>query len=107
MRLFLCVALILLTAMLSGCLPPYGATGTWSLVTVGKGVIPNVSIDNSVEPSKVGRARAEYVPFVAFGDCSIKAAMLDGEITKIHHIDYETVSVIFFYGKFETVVYGQ
>ena len=44
---------------------------------------------------------------VAFGDCSIKSAMKDGGITKIHHVDSSSMNVLYFFFKYETIVYGE
>ena len=44
---------------------------------------------------------------VAFGDCSIKSAMKDGGITKIHHVDSTSKNFLFFMFKYDTIVYGE
>ena len=44
---------------------------------------------------------------VAFGDCSIKSAMKDGGITKIHHVDSKSTQFAFLMYKYDTIVYGE
>jgi len=44
---------------------------------------------------------------VAYGDASIDAAMKDGGIIKVHHIDYESMNILGFYARFTTIVYGE
>ena len=58
--------------------------------------------------SKVGTATAEsFLGFIAMGDASIEAAMKDGGITKIHHVDYESKNILGIYATFTVVVYGE
>ena len=44
---------------------------------------------------------------VAFGDCSINSAMKDGGITKIHHVDSSSMNILYFFFKYDTIVYGE
>jgi hypothetical protein len=58
--------------------------------------------------TKVGTAMATTVlGLVATGDASIETAMRNGGITRIHHVDYQAKSILFFYGEFTTIVYGE
>ncbi len=41
------------------------------------------------------------------GDASISAAMAEGGITKIHHVDSKVFQVLGLYAKYETIVYGE
>jgi len=62
----------------------------------------------TVRATKVGTAMAKTVlGLVATGDASIETAMRNGGITRIHHVDYEAKSILFFYGEFTTIVYGE
>ena len=63
--------------------------------------------DQSVGTSKVGKAKTAGIIGIATGDCSIKAAMEAGGITKIHHIDHETTNILGLISSFTTVVYGE
>lgn len=63
---------------------------------------------NAASASKVGTAMAKTIlGWIATGDASIEAAMKNGGIRKIHHVDYEAKSILFFYGEFTTIVYGE
>ncbi len=57
--------------------------------------------------SKVGRAEAWGILVFATGDASISAAMRNGGITRIHHVDHETLSILGVYAKYTTIVYGE
>jgi hypothetical protein len=58
--------------------------------------------------SKVGTATAEsFLGAIAVGDASIEAAMKDGGITKVHHVDYESKNILGIYATFTVVVYGE
>ena len=63
---------------------------------------------NAGGSAKVGTAMAKTIlGWVATGDASIEAAMKNGGIRKIHHVDYHAKSILFFYGEFTTTVYGE
>ncbi len=57
--------------------------------------------------SKVGQSEATGIICVATGDASIEAAMKDGGITKVHHVDVKYMSILGLYGKATTTVYGE
>lgn len=44
---------------------------------------------------------------VALGDSSIDAAMTQGKITKIHHVDYRLQSVFGLVATYTVIVYGE
>jgi len=98
--------ILLLTAavVMTGCVmvstPVYGG-----LFTQTKGAVSGV--DNTVGQGKVGKAEAEGIIIVGTGDASIKTAMENGGITKIHHVDHESFSVLGVYAKYTTIVYGE
>ena len=99
------IVLVLVAAVtLTGCVmvssPVYGG-----LFTQTKG--PVTRVDNSVGQTKVGKAEAQGIIIVGTGDASIKAAMENGDITKIHHVDHESFSVLGVYSRYTTIVYGE
>jgi hypothetical protein len=57
--------------------------------------------------SKVGRAQAHGILIFATGDASISAAMKNGGITRIHHVDSLTTNFFGVYATYETIVYGE
>jgi hypothetical protein len=44
---------------------------------------------------------------VGIGDCSIQTIAHNAHITKIQHVDYETFSCLFVFGKLTVTVYGE
>ena len=48
-----------------------------------------------------------YFGLVALGDCCIKSAMKDGGITKIHHVDSSSMNFMYFFFKYDSIVYGE
>lgn len=48
-----------------------------------------------------------YVGLFARGDASIDAAVKQGGLTKITHVDYKAFSVLGVYARLETYVYGE
>jgi len=58
--------------------------------------------------TKTGEAMATSIlGLVATGDASITAASANAGITKVHHVDFHTWSVLGVYAKFTTKVYGE
>ena len=104
MRVLICVAVLAAMLVLSGC------------ASMALGPVPSaITIDQrgpvAVGPassmgSKVGRAKAEGILLVSYGDASISAAAQSVGITKIHHVDNETLNVFGIYARYETIVYG-
>jgi hypothetical protein len=57
---------------------------------------------------KVGTAICTSIlGLVAQGDASIETAARNGGITKIHHVDYHSTSILGIYATFTTTVYGE
>jgi len=105
MRLLLCVLLLVSTVVvLEGCTWP-NAPVLAPLVVGQNG--PVAGFDTSVKGTRVGRAKAEGIILVGYGDASINAAKIKGNITKIHHVDSEVMNIFGIYSRYETVVYGE
>ena len=64
-------------------------------------------IDNSVKPVKKGTATASGIICFTEGDASIKAAMDNGNIKKIHHVDYKVKNILGIVGSTTTIVWGE
>ena len=103
-RRLLAVWPLLAVMLCVGCVVPrYGAVlapimDTKSTVAVG---------DTEVGYSKVGESIAYGIILVGYGDASIKAAMEDGGITRIHHVDSEELNILNIYCKQTVRVYGE
>ena len=105
MRLLLSLVAVSALLATAGCVYSYAPVNA-GIVASQKG--PYITaIDNAAASNKVGRAKAEGILIVGFGDASIATAMKEAGITKIHHIDTEIVNVIGIYSRYETVVYGE
>jgi hypothetical protein len=66
-----------------------------------------VSTGPATTSPKTGRADAFGIVMFATGDASISAAASNGGITRIHHVDFETMSILGIYAKYTTIVYGE
>ena len=66
-----------------------------------------VSAGPAATGPKVGRSEAWGVLVFSTGDASISAAMANGGISKIHHVDHETQNILGIWAKYTTIVYGE
>lgn len=98
--LFPAVAAVALT----GCIHPAPVD---SLIMVDEVVTGAEFIDNSVQMKKAGHSVSKHVLIFGTGDASIRAAMRDGEITKVHHVDHKSTNVLGLYMSNETIVWGE
>ncbi len=58
--------------------------------------------------AKVGTGECTSIlGLFAIGDCSISTAMKNGNITKIHHVDHDAMSILWIYAKYTVKVYGE
>lgn len=99
----LCLALFAVTVM-SGCAvangPVYGG-----LFTQAKGPVAATS---NTSGTKMGTSEAiSILGLVGTGDASISAAMQNGGIKSITHVDNEVFSVLGLFARYTTVVYGK
>jgi len=97
-------SVLVCASVLSGC-TVVGQAPVTSLVTLNeKGPI---AAGPAMGSGKIGRAEAWGILVFATGDASISAAMRNGGITQIHHVDHETSSFLGVYAKYITIVYGE
>jgi hypothetical protein len=91
-------------ALLSGC-AAMGHGPVMAPITINmKGP---VSAGPAATGPKVGRAEAWGILVFATGDASISAAAANGGITRIHHVDHETLNILGIYAKYTTIVRGE
>lgn len=97
------VMLFLLAPLfLSGCATPYPSGIVYTDVK-----FPLMATSNA-SSEKVGTSECKsYFFLFATGDASIEAAMKNGGITKIHHIDWDAYNVLGIYGRYKVTVYGE
>ncbi len=88
----------------SGCTAPNGPVFA-PIVIDAYG--PVAGFDNNVRSDKVGRAMAKGIIMVGTGDASIERAAANGRITRIHHVDSQSMNILGVYSQYETVVYGE
>ena len=95
---FYFLVILLLIVLLSGCV----ANIKTPMVAL------SIDYESNMYP-KVGFASCKQFVWVFMdGDCSLSAAMQDGGITKVHHIDTSVTVIVFgAYSRFTTVVYGE
>ena len=95
-----------LAAVGSGCVMvgPSNAKSAFTLDVQS----PDMSfVDNSVQPIKKGTATSQGIICFVDGDASLKAAMDNGGITKVHHVDYKVKNILGIVGSTTTIVYGE
>lgn len=67
-----------------------------------------LTVNADAEAKKTGSATCKsYLGLCATGDASIEAAAKAGGITKIHHVDFKSYSILGVYAEFTTVVHGE
>lgn len=67
-----------------------------------------VTATSNENATKMGESSATSIlGIVATGDASIQAAAANAGITKIHHVDYKAKSILCFWAKYTTTVYGE
>jgi hypothetical protein len=111
-RLITVVTACAVVVLMSGCAGIMSGTGGSTIgyiySQVDGAVQHGAPVGETTSMSKVGTATSTAIICFASGDSSIKAAMENGGITKIHHVDYKVMNVLGgCYVKYTTVVYGE
>ena len=102
-KLLFCAAL---AAAASGCVM-VGKTNAAAPLTLDVQSPDTSFIDNSVKPEKKGVATASGIILFVDGDASLKAAMDNGGIKKVHHVDYTVKDILGIVGSTTTIVWGE
>jgi len=97
------VLTLLCAALLTGCALSHGPV----VAPITLNMKGPVSAGPAVGSAKVGKAEAWGIIVFSTGDASISAAMANGGITKIHHVDHETQNILGIWAKYTTIVYGE
>jgi len=104
---FLTLALILgLLLFAAGCVMP-GNVPVWGSIVTSNVMGPVAVGDPAVQASKVGMAEAVGYFVFSSGDASIEAAMKNGDIRRIHHVDCKVFSILGLYARYQSLVYGE
>ena len=107
MRSAICGLAVILVLGLSGCASPLSPE--IGLFTKIRGPLAVISAEPVGANQKVGRADSHSVlALFTYGDASIEAAMRKGDISRVHHVDYEYKSSFFgLFTEYSTLVYGE
>jgi hypothetical protein len=86
---------------------PVGFAGLYANVTYTPAAMA-VEVNANVKREKTGTAVAQNIlGILNTGDCSVEAAMKQGNITRINHIDYRQENVLGLFSKLTIFVYGE
>ena len=112
-KLLVIVAVASSTLLLTGCVSnmfPGGPTPAGVIVTsvTSPAQALTVATDPTAGSQKTGTASGSaFLGLFAFGDAGIDAAMKNGSITKVHHVDHQVNSFLFgFWLQTTTIVHG-
>lgn len=95
--------LLMIVMMLAGCATPYPV----GLVYTETQMPATMVSHDDTSYTKVGTAQAVSVlGLVAIGDASQRAAIRDGQITKVKYVDFAARNILGIYGQYTTTVYG-
>jgi len=99
--------LLLALALISGCstygFPPAGFI--YSKVAYPAG--DKTKLDATTATKQGASSCKGIMGAVAWGDCSVEAAMQEGGLTKIHHVEHRSTNIYIFYSRFDTLVFGE
>lgn len=88
------LAVLAASTMMSACAVIPTNMSIFSPIAVDA-VSPNRAfVNNDVKPLKRGEATQTGIVLFSAGDASIEAAMKNGGITKVHHVDYKTSTIL-------------
>lgn len=89
--------------LLTGCATSYPVGSFYTELK-----LPVAVTGNDVKGMKTGTATCKSIlSLLATGDCSIEAAMKNGGITKVHHVDWEVENILGIIGNYKLTVYGE
>ena len=91
--------------LLSGCVIPMKGHSIAPIIL--DHIESDPIVDNSVTSAKQGQSQSRGVVFFTSGDASIGAAMRNGGISKVHHVDYNVKNILYLYNETTTTVYGE
>ena len=104
-RVALVLGLVGLMAVCVGCTFPMGSIAAPVQMTKSPVAVGDTAM--GTEGLKMGRATVDGIILLAKGDASIDAAMKNGDITRIHHVDSEEFNILGVYSTYTTIVYGK
>jgi hypothetical protein len=105
MKKLLAFGAVCAAVVLSGCVFP-GKGPAYSALTLNQ-TFSDPVVDGSARPAKRGEAYSGGILFLTSGDASITAAMQNGGIRKVHHVDYKVNNYFWLWNNTTTIVYGE
>jgi hypothetical protein len=86
-----------------GCATPYPVGLLYTELNMPQQAVSQADVSYT----KVGTAKATSVlGLVTTGDASQRAAIRNGQITKVKYVDYSVKNVLGIYGEYTVTVYG-
>jgi hypothetical protein len=105
MKKLLAFGAVCAAVALSGCVFP-GKGPAYSALTLNQ-ISSDPVVDGSARPIKRGEAYSGGILFLTGGDASITAAMKNGGLRKVHHVDYKVNNYFWLWNDTTTIVYGE
>lgn len=105
--LFGIIPIVCLT-LLTGCIPGFYTVGTlYTSVKTPASAIAYYGPEATTN-AKVAKVTATNIlGIIATGDASLEAAMREGGIKKVHHVDQEVTSILGLWSTYTLYVYGE
>ncbi len=97
------VTLVSLVMVASGCASVYPIGSLFTNVK-----LPVEATPSTETATKIRQAECiSFLSLLAIGDAGIEAAMRNGGITTVHHVDWEAQNFLGIFGKYRVTVYGK
>ncbi len=104
MKKFTLIVAALAAVLVSGCATSQPVGSIYTRVSLPVAV---TSESGAVKSLKVGKSECKSIlSLVATGDASIAAAAKDGDIKRIHFVDWKAKNILGIIGEYECTVYG-
>jgi hypothetical protein len=101
-KLITLIGLMAFVPMFMGCATPYPVGGLYTELKLP------VATGTNVNATKTGTAECmSILGLIATGDASLNAAMKNGNITRISHVDWEARNILGIIGNYKLTVYGE
>ncbi|MGQ9707894.1 MAG: TRL-like family protein [bacterium] len=106
--LLLGIVPIVCLTMMTGCVPGFYTVGTlYTSVRTPAGAVAYYG-PTANQAAKISKVTATNIlGIIATGDASLDAAMKQGGITKVHHVDQEVTSILGLWSTYTIIVYGE
>lgn len=104
MKKFTLAAVALAAVFITGCASSHPVGGLYTEVSLPVAVTAE---SGAVKSLKVGKSECKSIlSLVATGDASVAAAAKNGDIKRIHFVDWKAKNILGIIGEYECTVYG-